>query len=154
MNTLSYLSKEFEVVFEFYVNRLLSNWTSLLHMTIGGNRFEIGNRIPAIFMLDSQLYVAMALNGSGDTGYFGNNISTNQWYGLSISQRKNSEGDYMFEVMLDGSIVYSVVNQATQEFENVKIYVSDPWYTAFEGRLKNIRVCSAGKNIIFQQMRR
>ena len=49
----------------------------------------------------------------------------------------------MYEIEIDGKQEYSVENMKPQEFENVKLYTSNPWYIPFTsdiGLLENLQV--------------
>ena len=48
----------------------------------------------------------------------------------------------MYQVMINGKTEYSAENTDPKDFENVKVYVSDPWYAPFTseyGYLENFK---------------
>ena len=140
MATLSRLPKGFEIYFEFFANSLPSGYRSMLHFTTGGNCCNVGQKIPGIWTNDWGLQVVMALNGIGNK--FKNlSIQAKKWYGMTISQRINDEKIYEFQVFLDGTLVWNVLNKDAAQFENVSVFSSDPWYPAFDGLMRNVSVC-------------
>ena len=84
--------------------------------------------------------MTMSLNGIGNT-YKNLPIQAKKWYGMTISQRTNDEKIYEFQVFLDGTLVWNVQNKDAAQFENVSVFASDPWYPAFDGRMRNVSVC-------------
>ena len=50
----------------------------------------------------------------------------------------------MFEIALDGIAQKSVVNQNPEIFHNVKMFATDNLSPAFDGLVRNIRVCQQG----------
>ena len=63
---------------------------------------------------------------------------------MTISQRINDKKIYEFQVFLDGTLVWHVLNENAAQFENVNVFLSDPWYPAFDGRMRNLSVCYDG----------
>ena len=143
LTTLPILYKEFEVKLEINVLSFPNSYVSIFHMTLG-NDFE---RIPALWGnggSNPYFHVCSAING--DNNYCKNfNIPTNTWMEFKLSQKKLTDGSYIFEYVLDNNIIDSVVNNQAADFTDVKVYASDPWYPPFSGSLRNIEICFKGQ---------
>ena len=144
------LPKGFEIYFEFYANSLPSGYRSMLLFTTERNcctRWYARQSIPGVwtnrFMDDTMLHVGMELNGVRNMSTPINHlpIQTKKWYWMNISQRINAEKIYEFQVFLDGTLVWHVLNKDAAQFENVSVFSSDPWYPAFDGLMRNVSVC-------------
>ena len=58
------MSPHIESITQVKPSRYISNWTNLLHLTLGGNAEEYGDRTPAIFFhLKEGMMVASAVSG-------------------------------------------------------------------------------------------
>ena len=58
-------------------------------------------------------------------------------------KRKIGEfGQTFFCVWMDGENVHCVLNSTPKSYENVYIYLSDPWYNSFGslGKLSNLKI--------------
>ena len=62
-------------------------------------------------------------------------------YHLKIEQFQK-DGKIMYQVMINGKTEYSAENTDPKDFENVKVFASDPWHDAFTseyGILENFK---------------
>ena len=144
---LSRLSTTYQLEFEINVNSFPNSWVSVLHMTTGSNCCGSGSRIPAFFGNGGStpyLHSCSSINGNGNS-CTNINIGTNEWIKIKVSQNANPDGSYIFQLSMDGAIVWSVLNNQAVDFENVKLFASDPWYPSFDGKLRNLVTCSKGK---------
>ena len=86
--------------------------------------------------------VETALNGTGNVNWksLSNDTSPlDTWIKIEISQEL-SDGEYHLKVLIDDDLSYSIVNPNPQVFDNVKVYASDPWYTAQRGSIKELTI--------------
>ena len=119
-------------------------------MTIGSNHGVYGERIPALWGnggSSPHFHVTSAINGNHNY-HKDFNIPTNligTWIKLRMSQRKLTNGSYVFEYFMNNNMVHSVINNQPAVFKNVTVFASDPWYPPFSGSLRNIEICSKGK---------
>ena len=58
-------------------------------------------------------------------------INLNEIYQIEIHQRYLSEVNYHIFVKVNSNEIHSVVNSNAQQFYNINVYVSDPWYDGF-----------------------
>ena len=49
ITNLDYIGKEFKVEFDFWINKLVPGYSSIIHLTQGGNYARYGDRIPAVW---------------------------------------------------------------------------------------------------------
>ena len=54
---------------------------------------------------------------------------------------------YVYRVYLNGEEIHEVVNTQAEDFEDVKVYVSDPGNAAQPGYVRNLRIYGSGKYI-------
>ena len=84
---LPHMGKTFKVEFEFLVNKLVSGWTSIIHLTKGGDKGSYGDRIPAVFIRKDKLHICFAINGNpNECRDPTTSIQVGKWYKIDISQ--------------------------------------------------------------------
>ena len=115
-------------------------WASVIHFTTGADQGTHGARIPAVYIRETNgarcLYVmAQATYGEGIVFTYPE-VPTNEWIDVVIEQAERA-GRYVIEVIVNGEIIGSMVNYDPYVFANVKVYVSDPWYSAQPGFIKD-----------------
>ena len=49
-----------------------------------------------------------------------------EWYNVEVVHQVE-EGEYVYNVTIDGVVKYSTKNSDTSEFTDVLVYASDPW---------------------------
>ena len=62
-----------------------------------------------------------------------------RWTTIEISQ-EISEGKYIFKILIDNDLVYSVEIHKPQSFDNVTVYASTPSQTAQPGSIKDLTI--------------
>ena len=140
--SISDWSDEFKVEFDVVVNKKMrGSWKSLFHVTTGGNRGE-GSRIPAVFV-NKRKYFHISYHVNGNTNYWKNyNYELNKAYHFEISQQKNTIGEAVYKIKVNGETFHEIVNTTPLKFKDVKLYLSDPWYRTFGpfGKLANLKM--------------
>ena len=66
-------------------------------------------------------------------------ITLNQLYHVEIHQRYISNGDYRYQVIIDGKIEHTAINKQARQYYNVHVYVSDPLKEPFNGYVGNLK---------------
>ena len=51
----------------------------------------------------------------------------------------------MFEVEINDQVVRSEENTSPQAYENIKVFYTDAWYPAFDGKLRNLHIATEKK---------
>ena len=116
-------------------------WYNIYHATINGNNEEYGSRTPGIWILykNGEMYptVHSPVRGNKDYAIKMNSIKLNKWIIINVSQTKIGT-EYLYVVETNGMVLRTVKNTKPQEFENVKIYISNPWALAVPGYIRNV----------------
>ena len=143
IDTLTLIPKEFEISFEFIEYGVKHDKQNIFHLTTGERYCEAGNMIPAVWMINGSLEVAMAINNTSNTSKLFI-INDNEWHKVMISQKKNIDGDFIFQVVINDVVKWNVINQEPKEFRDVNFFMSNPWESAFSGSLRNFQICFKG----------
>ena len=114
---------------------------NIYHTTINGNNKVYGSRTPGIWILykngEMNPSVRSAVNENKDYTTNIDSIQLNKWIIINVSQTK-IENEYQYVVEVNGKVLDTVKNTKPQEFENVEIYISNPWRTAVPGYVRNV----------------
>ena len=122
-----------------------------------GTGINIGARIPAVFLNEDNdgpyAHICMSI---GDEGNKCKNvdISLKRWHRLTLVHREKDDGNFVFDIALDGDKTSEDVNNQPRIFDDTKLFVSgimDNAFSqkrdgAFDGLLKNFKVCPTSKN--------
>ena len=151
IKTLKILPKEYEVSFEVKpTSKTNATYSNVIHLTVGGNNAAYGDRTPAVWIYFSNFFFSSALNGS-TSGNFQSNVVMNllEWTKIKISQLLMKE-NYVFTIWVADNIIYNVINFQAREFQNVMVYIGDPWYVAQPGYIRNLVIKNAyiGKKLV------
>ena len=145
LETLPKWGRLYTVEADITVNKLPSAsavWANIFHFTINKNIGTNGDRIPLVLVnKDKYFYISTDLNGKVDKGTFKFNFDMYKKYHLKIEQFQK-DGKIMYQVMINGKTEYSAENTDPKDFENVKVFASDPWHDAFTseyGILENFK---------------
>ena len=144
LTTLPTLKKEWRVSHEFFPTDYSSEeWTDSLHLTIEGDKKQYGHKTPAILFRPGQgLYISSAISGNPSYSWetFTDIPPLNTWTNITITQEQDSNSKFMFSIMIGDKLVHTTENTQPQEFSNVRVYASNPWWTAQPGKIKNLVV--------------
>ena len=98
LTTLPSLPREWMVEFEFKPTNLDHGWTSIFHMTIGGDSGTIGYRIPAVFYHPSyNLLISSHNNKNANYNKYVPSPPIGKWTKIRVSQE-----------LLDGKFRYRI----------------------------------------------
>ena len=136
-------SDEFTIEFDVMVtSELTDTWHNIFHVTTGDDCCELGQRIPGVWANKAnKFYISFGVNG--DNNYYKDYpYNLNQLYHFEISQKKNSKREAVYKISVDGTIFHEVINTTPKNFQNAKLYLSDPWHASFapHGTLSNLRI--------------
>jgi len=143
LETLPSIGKEFSISFDVFINKFGPSWQNILHLTsTGRDCCNWGDRVPAVWISSKkQFYICSALNGGGDSCYHGTVANAGEWISVEISQTF-SNYKYEYEIKINGQSVYKVDNNKAQEFENVKVFAADNFYTSLDGKIRKLSILS------------
>ena len=142
LTTLPTLAKEWRVSFEInpksYTYR---SYAQVLQMTIGGKSGNIGDRTPSLWFHKTRgVYIVTTLNGRANVGKFLKPLPpAGEWTTIEIMQAKENS-NYMFSLTIGGDRVWSVANSKPEEFSDVEVYASTPWYVAQAGYIRGLLI--------------
>jgi len=133
--TLPTLSKGFVVSFDVKANKYINEWQSIVHFSPDDTN---GSRQPAIWFnhLSGSLHICSGINGNSNTCYNSAVIARGQWTTVQITQ--TALGAY--SIALNGEEVQTWQNNDAKDYSDVKVYAADPWYTALDGSIRNLKV--------------
>ena len=145
--TIIKLGKQYSLHVEFMPNESFSphGWRSIFHATISGDKDVYGSRTPGIWIKYTNgnmfIHITSAINGNMNFYYETPTtpVPLNKWLTINISQTKVNDA-YHYKIEMDGELVYTVENRQPREFQNVKIYISDPWNIADPGYVRNVHI--------------
>ena len=112
-------------------------------------KLQPGDRIPTVFLHRIASFLKFGIyNTIGDNARFKFSKANwlkqekfNNWITLKLRQR-NDGNRFMFEVILDGQIIYSVENKSPREFKNVKVEFANLWPNTAIGEYRNFKFLS------------
>ena len=147
VTTIPFLYENWKVSLEVYPTGFQNGCESILHMTISGNADGHGSRIPGIWTCQRDLRVFSSVNGNPNyANKPGTPLQVRRRYKIEV-QQQTFKNDSIYSIHLNGITVFSITNTQPMVFQNVKVYISDPWHPAQLGKISNVMIRSApGKN--------
>ena len=135
------------VSFEVLPTSFQSGWANIIHMSIGNDHGRYGDRTPGVWFQPSsssattkKLTIYSAVNGYPNYRYDSTKMfPLNTWIRVKIEQA-DENGKATFRVYLDDEEVHEMINTQPRDFDNVKVYVSDPWYPPQAGKIRNLLI--------------
>lgn len=130
------VGKEWRLSFQVKQTGRVGNWGSLVHFTKGTD----GSRLPGIWFYpnSNRLYMCMWTQRTTDDCYAGPHLAYNKWHTVVMEQKKQANGKYQIAYIIDGKKTGTKYQGKPQKFTNLKVYSSDPWYSAPKARIRNI----------------
>lgn len=137
------MSTEWSISFQYRQTSLVNDWTNVIRFvasnTSSGSQITKGKRIPAVFINvnSDTLHFTNAVNGN--VNYIVNNPKTklNEKHHVEIHQRYVSRGDYCYFIKINNTEIHSVIKKDAQQFYNVNVFASGPWYKNAAGFISN-----------------
>ena len=147
LTTLPSLGKEWRVAHELRPTEYSGEFKNSLHLTIGGSLGDYGDRTPAIWPstpTGGKMFIASAVNGDENYKHWPDRPPVGEWTPIQISQTCE-EGKYLYRIVIGGEEVHAVENTEPREFQDVKVYASNPWFEAQPGSIRNLVIDSSGQ---------
>ena len=148
--TLPQLTKEWKVSFEVNpTDYKYTSYASLLHMTIGGNRGQVGDRSPAIWLHKTRgVFVASTIDGKVSYGKTVKPLpAASKWTKIEVCQM-NEGSKYEFSIKIDDKKVFTKTNSKPVELKDVTVYMGSPWYTHQKGFVRNLKIEISTSNCV------
>ena len=114
-------------------------YASLLHLTIGGNRGEVGDRSPAIWLHRTRgVLVSASIDGKASYSKTVKPLPpAGMWTRLEVSQTLAGK-EHMFSITIGNNKVFTKRNTKPIMLKDVEVYSGSPWYTNQKGLLRNL----------------
>ena len=141
LTTLPVLPREWMVDFMFKpTNVTMKGLKSILHLTDKDiNTGSYGGRIPSVWLSTASFHIEYARNNTGNRGHVLPGPPVGKWTQITIIQEDFS-GKSRYRVLIDGVEKYNVENPQDGHFNNVMVYVSNPWHIGQPGFIKNLTI--------------
>ena len=141
--TISKLIKEYSVQLEFTPTKTtsLNIRRNMLHLTTGHNQNSYGCRVPGIYTNKTgHLRIASPINGFWNYQYLSSaSFPLNKLIIIKVSQTKVGK-DYIYTIEINGKQMRKEINRMPAEFENVKVYISNPWNNPQVGYVQGLSI--------------
>ena len=140
--TLPTLFKQWSLSVEIMPTGLVDTWGNILHVGLGGNSEEYGDRTPIIWFAPgtTKMRINSAINGDKNYIISADPLPINEWTQIEISQLTQPDGVHQFTIRVAGTIFREITNTAPQEFSNVKVYTSDNYFSAANAMIANLTI--------------
>ena len=149
LETLPTWGKSFKIEADITVEGLPKNgYANIFRFTKGGKTFrQYGSRIPALWILGTKAKNRGSFHmqsGNNDGTFYVFNFfafELHRKYHYVIEQKLKQDGQYHLVASVDGSEISNHVIKNPEDFDNVKLYLSDPWTESFAdyGTLENFK---------------
>ena len=138
VTTIPLLPKQYEISFDFKPTKWIGGWTNILHMTTNTNVGWV-DRIPGFFPLSHKVAISNAIDGNGNWYFWTPQLPLNKWVHFRLTQNIERH-EYVYRVYIDNKLYRMQVNDRPQDFKYVDIWISDNWYNAQPGFVKNLHI--------------
>jgi hypothetical protein len=123
------LPKAYTLTFDITLKGRVGNWGSVFHFTKGGNCCGYGSRIPAMWLRpnSNSFIVVDGTKRNGNANNVQGTLAYNKKYSVKMVASANS-----FDTYLNGKHTgrLSRGGVTREALRGVKMYMTDPWYTA------------------------
>ncbi|XP_065660512.1 uncharacterized protein LOC124810993 isoform X1 [Hydra vulgaris] len=136
------LGKEYLVSVDFNPKKFVSGYHNIFHFSIDFNGPHYCDRVPGIRIYqhgNGGLRIASPINGENNRIFETSPIKLNKWSKIELSQILK-DFDYKYTIKLNGQVVHSEINNDAQDFNNIKVFASDPWSESQDGLIKHLVV--------------
>ena len=150
LTTLPKLTTEWRVSFEVNpTDYKYTGYASLLHMTIGGNRGQVGDRSPAIWLHKTRgVLVSSAIDGKVAYSKTIKPLpAAGEWTKIEVSQVLLG-ANHVFSISIGDNEVFTKTNSKPVELNRVKVYSGSPWYTNQNGFIRKLKIETEASNCV------
>ena len=143
---------EFDILVEMEIN-VTTDVVNVFRITNTDNDYfrlgtdvsnGLGDRIPALFVFQNKQF-GFRFHVNGNNNYaIQYDYELNKQYQIEISQKKNSDGEAVYKIIINGETFHEVINTTPRNFDNAMLYLSDVHYDTFApyGSLANLTISS------------
>ncbi|XP_066913716.1 uncharacterized protein [Clytia hemisphaerica] len=140
---ITHLTKQWYMSFNIKPGASVVNKaTSIIHATIAGDQGKHGERIPAVLFRANtrELRICTTLNDNPDDCYDSpDTLPADNYTNVQITQLYDTEAKkFRYSIFINNDKKFSKYNNNAQDFFNVQLFASDPWYPAANAHIKNL----------------
>ena len=111
----------------------LSGWKNIMHATIWENIGSHGDRTPVLdFLPDStRMHICSSLMDKISFCFDTQPLPLNVYTNIKVKQESVGDSKYVYSIHVNDTLVLKedlTELEKVREFENVKFYLSNPWY--------------------------
>ena len=131
--------KEYTVSLSVFLTAFASGFHNIIHFTTGNHTGSPGARIPAVFVNGGLeiLHICSDVDDNHNHCLNTDKVQLNTWIDIEIRQDL-IDGVYKYKILIDGILKHEQINSVPVVHRNVKLYVSDIWYPAQPGFIRNL----------------
>lgn len=126
---------------------VVSSWGSIIHVTKGENIANFGDRIPAVWFHpgNKKLHICSSVGSNRNHCVNGNaDLPSNKFTNIRISQLFRPDTNaYWYLVHVDKKLIHQIKNTNPITLGNVKVYMANPWHSAANALVKNVKVTTS-----------
>ena len=120
----------------------LSEWTNIMHATIGQNNGRHGDRTPVLDFRShsTRLYICSSLMDTISFCFDTQPLPLNVYSYIEVKQDRVDDSKYVYSIHVNETLVVKkdlTELEKLREFENVKFYLSNPWYSSANVVIRN-----------------
>ena len=115
---------------------------NIFHFTNDMNCCNDGERIPGVWFNSRQfsLQIATSLNGNHNHLYNTDfQLPADRYTDVVIQQIQSLNNEYIYGIFIDGDEKYFKTNIQPNEYDNVKVYASDPFYSTASAYIQDFK---------------
>ena len=158
MARISTFSKEYVVEMEVMVTKVPTggNAYNIIHLTADTRTTDYGRYILAIWFRfqDGMTTIIVRSAVNGNKSYKKKipykEFDLSKWIMIKVSQTK-AGNKYKYTVEIDGKTITDDINTKPQEFQNVKLYVSNPWASSLPGYIRKLFIKGKIHSLFFMK---
>ena len=113
--------------------------SSVFRMSIGGDLTNYGDQIAFIRYWDNYFWILSPINGEENWGTPIPSPPLGDWCSIEVVHQVE-EGEYVYNVTIDGVVQHSTKNLDPAEFSDVLVYASDPWHPAHPSHIRALTI--------------
>ena len=121
----------------------IGGWGNILHVTKGGDMSSLGDRMPGIWFNPRSLRLHICTSIDNKHNYCVNtrsNLPIGKSTNIQTVQKCDELHQCVYQIFINGLQIHKTVNRKPLSLENVRVYLSDPWYHAANAVVKNLKV--------------
>ncbi|XP_065662965.1 uncharacterized protein LOC136085572 [Hydra vulgaris] len=138
------LEKEYFISFDIYPNNFVFDEVNILYFLADSNNNTFGISFHENGDGKLKIYTPI-IDDQGFIFFITNPIGIHVWSNIEVCQIMK-DTSYIFTIRINGELVFSKINNQTQNFDNVHVYASFKWLNIYESLIKNLFIINGISN--------